>query len=113
MVQRYRCRAYSSTASCSDHAQRLGTVGREQLGEAEGFDAPAVLPDMAWTALAGRSHFDYRAGLVFSRAKELRQKLEAVADGIEGAGSRKISKVAFVWSSRPGGLTLGRSQNRA
>ena len=69
-----------------------------QLGEAEGFEDPALLADMAWTASAGRSHFDYRVGLVFSGAKELRQKLEAVADGIEGAGSRKISKVAFVFS---------------
>ena len=42
--------------------------------------AGPLLADMAWTACVGRSHFDYRAGLVFRDAAELRAGLEALAE---------------------------------
>ena len=45
-----------------------------------GTAAAPLLADMAWTACVGRSHFDYRAGLVFRDAAELREGLEAVAE---------------------------------
>nr|AAY00027.1 SA1_PKSC [uncultured bacterial symbiont of Discodermia dissoluta] len=78
--------------------QFTGPASEGEPGETEEFEDPALLADIAWTASVGRSHFDYRAGLVFSSGAELRQKLEAVAEQIGEAGSRKISKVAFVFS---------------
>ena len=40
----------------------------------------AELSDMAWTACAARSHFDFRAGVVFRDAQSLRDGLRSVAD---------------------------------
>ena len=37
--------------------------------------------DMAWTASVGRSHFEHRAGVVFSDEESLRSGLAAVASG--------------------------------
>ena len=74
------------------------SAGDGQLGETKAFEDAALLANMAWTASVGRSHFDYRTGLVFSSGAELLEKLEAVADGIGEVGSRKISNVAFVFS---------------
>ena len=42
-------------------------------------DDSTALSDMAWTASVGRSHFDYRAGVVFSDAKSLKDGLQAIA----------------------------------
>ena len=41
----------------------------------------SLLADMAWTASVGRTHFDFRAGLVFEDAESLRQELESLANG--------------------------------
>ena len=43
-------------------------------------DEEAMLADMAWTAGVGRSHFDYRAGVVFGDAASLRDGLKMIAD---------------------------------
>ncbi|MDE2838208.1 MAG: acyltransferase domain-containing protein [Chloroflexota bacterium] len=56
---------------------------------------------MAWTASVGRSHFPYRAGVVFRDAASLREGLRSVAerDGTpEEQEPRAASGVAFVYT---------------
>ncbi len=61
------------------------------------------LADMAWTAGTGRSHFAYRAGLVFGDAETLREQLESLA---QEPGEREASnpatppKVAFLYTGQ-------------
>ena len=61
----------------------------------------ATLSDMAWTASVGRSHFPYRAGVVFRDAASLRERLQAVAERKETPEEqepRAASRVAFVYT---------------
>ena len=59
-------------------------------------DGEAMLADMAWTAGVGRSHFDYRAGVVFGDVASLRDGLKMIADKrLERVAA---TKVAFVFS---------------
>ena len=51
-------------------------------------DMAALLADMAWTAAVGRTHFDFRAGLVFEDAESLRQELNSLANGGERGEQR-------------------------
>ena len=63
-------------------------------------DAPSLLADMAWTAGVGRSHFPYRAAVVFGDASELRTRLEALAessDASDGSTPSDATRVAFVF----------------
>ena len=46
----------------------------------EGAASEALLADTSWTASAGRSHFDHRAGVVFTDAKSLQDRLSALAE---------------------------------
>ena len=55
-------------------------------------DEEAMLADMAWTAGVGRSHFDYRAGVVFSDVASLRDGLEMIADKrLERVAATKVA----------------------
>ena len=63
-------------------------------------EAAQALADMAWTASLGRSHFDHRAGLVFSDAAELRSKLEKLASTGPAERIRSEPKVAFVFTGQ-------------
>jgi len=59
------------------------------------------LSDMAWTASVGRSHFPYRAGVVFRDAASLREGLRAVAEREEVPEEqepRAASRVVFVYT---------------
>ena len=58
----------------------------------------ALLADLAWTAGVGRSHFGYRAGVVFHDAASLRDGLEALAS--EGQRPKPVTatKVAFAYT---------------
>ncbi|MDE0439779.1 MAG: beta-ketoacyl synthase N-terminal-like domain-containing protein, partial [bacterium] len=71
----------------------------------EGTASEATLSDLAWTAATGRSHFPYRAGLVFADAGQLRQGLRTLARDLE-APDRLVRdgtrKVAFVYTGQPG-----------
>ena len=63
----------------------------------------AVLSDMAWTAATGRSHFQHRAGLVFSDADGLREKLRSLSEPEDEGGDaapQRASKVAFVYTGQ-------------
>ena len=64
----------------------------------EGAASVPLLSDMAWTTGVGRSHFDYRKGLVFRDAISLRAALKALADGSEEPEPAAARKVAFVYS---------------
>ncbi len=63
-------------------------------------ETDADLSDLAWTAAVGRSHFAYRAGLVFSEAAQLRQQLENLSAGEGGEAPREAKKVAFVFTGQ-------------
>ena len=56
---------------------------------------------MAWTAFAGRSHFEYRAGVAFNNVRTLREGLSNIAERkviAEGEEPRPAERVAFVYS---------------
>ena len=61
--------------------------------------AAQALTDMAWTAGAGRQHFDHRAGVTFGDAESLRAGLR---DVIEGAGRAAgvPAKIAFAFTGQ-------------
>ena len=61
--------------------QYLGWLDRCSEEMASDGAAAAFLADMAWTAAVGRTHFEYRAGLVFENAESLRQELNSLANG--------------------------------
>ena len=70
---------------------------RELAAKYLGFLTPeSPLADVAWTAGVGRSHFAYRAGVVFGDLESLRKQLESLAAGedrdVSGGG-----KVAFLY----------------
>ena len=56
--------------------------------------------DMSWTAGVGRSHFDHRAGVVFSDAASLKEGLASVARGGAERAPRAVNKVAFVYTGQ-------------
>ena len=62
--------------------------------------AEPLLSDMAWTAGVGRSHFDYRAGVVFRDAASLRRHLESLAEGGDVPGPGAAGKVAFAYTGQ-------------
>ena len=70
-----------------------------------GSDADEALYDMVWTASTGRSHFEHRAGLVFSDAAQLRKELRALVD-TNGSDDQPLpgaaAKVAFAYSGQSG-----------
>ncbi len=65
----------------------------------------SLLADMAWTAGVGRSHFGYRAGVVFHDRDSLREGLGALAAGGGGpreAAGEETPKVAFAFAGNAG-----------
>ena len=71
----------------------------ERSGELEDADtAGQVLPDIAWTAGVGRSHFGHRAGVAFRDADSLREGLRALAEAATGHGPSTAKKVAFAYT---------------
>ena len=58
----------------------------------------ALLADMAWTASTGRSHFEHRAGVIFSDIASLRAALSNLSiDGTTVEG-KPLGKLAFVFT---------------
>ncbi len=60
----------------------------------------SLLSDLAWSASIGRSHFDYRAGVVFQDAESLHEGLREIAEIDEQQASRKATTVAFVYTGQ-------------
>ena len=77
----------------------------EGTGRAENAGSDPLLSDMAWTSGVGRSHFNHRAGVVFSDAESLREGLRALAGTEEGPEPRAATKVAFVCTDEAGRWT--------
>ncbi|MDE0213076.1 MAG: type I polyketide synthase, partial [Deltaproteobacteria bacterium] len=71
---------------------------RDGVLSSAGAASGPLLSDMAWTAGVGRSHFDYRKGLVFRDAASLREALKALADGSGEPEPAAARKVAFVYT---------------
>ena len=69
----------------------------------------AMLADMAWTAGLGRSHFDYRAAVVFHDAPSLRTGLKTIAEGNESLEPVTAKKVAFLFTGE-GSQWIGMGQ---
>ena len=74
----------------------------EQADESapESAAAGPLLSDMAWTAGVGRSHFTHRAGLLFTDAARLRERLSTLAEGDEAQQQRAAAKVAFAYTGQ-------------
>ncbi len=64
------------------------------------------LADMAWTASVGRSHFDYRAGVVFHDAASLGERLRIIAQSPVERQPETSRRVAFAYTGQ-GGLWTG------
>ena len=71
----------------------------------DGNAAASLLADMAWTASTGRSHFEHRAGVIFTDAASLREGLTNVArdGGTPGAAIRGQTGRRNQCRGRPGG----------
>ena len=91
--------AAKTDAALQQLAQRYLTWLDERLPSSES-DEAATLADLAYTAGTGRSHFAHRAGIVFTDAESLRDGLQAVADGSNGAESMAAPKVAFAYTGQ-------------
>ena len=90
-----------SNAALRDLAkQYLLWLDEHELSSGDAVDQ--LLADVAWTAGMGRSHFDYRSGIVFHDAKSLRDGLKHATEVDEGPEPRPISKVAFAYAGRTG-----------
>ena len=76
------------------------------LDEHDNGSTPSVLTqktlaDIAWTTSIGRSHFDYRAGVVFSDVMSMREGLAEVMNAksaSDGAEPKAATRVAFLYS---------------
>ena len=79
-----------------------GAGSPEGTGRPEGAASDSLFSDMAWTAGEGRSHFNHRAGVVFSDAGSLREGLTALAGTGERPEPRVATKVAFVYTDEAG-----------
>ena len=91
-------------------AGRYASWFDERTGELTSSAAEeAMLADMAWTAGLGRSHFDYRAAVVFHDAPSLRTGLKAIAEGNESPEPATAKKVAFVFTGE-GSQWIGMGQ---
>ena len=73
---------------------------RTQDMSSMGLASDPLLSDMAWTAGVGRSHFDYRAGIVFHDTESLREQLEVLAQGGEVTKPQAAARVAFMYTGQ-------------
>ena len=78
----------------------LEAGGEHAEGDGTRPTAGTLLADMAWTAGVGRSHFGWRAGVVFGGVAELRRKLEELAADGAVAKALKGPKVGFVFTGQ-------------
>ena len=78
----------------------LGWLDEQPLTDLQDPVAGGLLPDMAWTAGVGRSHFSHRAAVVFSEGGSLRESLEAVASGDGQPPTTAATKLAFAYTGQ-------------
>ncbi len=63
-------------------------------------DGVEVLADMAWSAAAGRSHFDHRVGAAFDDAESLRTALQDLQKADSAIAPVAARKVAFAYTGQ-------------
>ncbi len=59
-----------------------------------------MLSDLAWTAGVGRSHFNYRAAVVYKDQESLHEGLRTLADSSKKFEPRMSAKVAFAYTGQ-------------
>ncbi len=93
-----RARLLPLSAKTDDALRELAASYLAWLGRAE----PASLADTAWTASIGRSHFDFRGGVVFRDASSLRERLADFADPDERQFQAAVPrrKIAFAYTGQ-------------
>ncbi len=91
-----------SEGAVRDLARRYLSWLDERTGQhaSDGAASSQKLADMSWTAGAGRSHFDYRAGVVFHDAESLRERLSGLAESGTGIELGTAAKVAFAYTGQ-------------
>lgn len=62
--------------------------------------AEPLLSNMAWTASAGRSHFPYRAGVLFDNSASLLDGLQAVAEPNGDPEPPTASRIVFAYAGK-------------
>ena len=82
----------------SDSAIR--ELAKRYLSWLEERAAEPPLSDMSWTASVGRSHFDYRTGVVFHDAKSLRERLTELVESDASVEPGTATKVAFAYTGQ-------------
>ena len=85
----------------------LADLAAQYLAWLDGRGETPALGDVAWTAGVGRSHFDYRAGVVFQDVPSLRQGLTQLAQkngASKGAEPQRATRVAFLYAGDAGRL---------
>ena len=99
------------SAKSDDALRALARTYLEWLDEriaalSSGHAADPLLSDLAWTAGVGRSHFGYRAGVVFRDAEVLRRGLTSLAkpEGISRteAAPQTPRKIVFAYTGKAG-----------
>ena len=83
-------------------AQRYLTWVDEEAAELSeaGLTLHEMLPDMAWTAGIGRSHFDHRSSVVFQDERSLRDGLKALEEAGLVGESPRAPRVAFLYTGQ-------------
>ena len=76
----------------------IGESGAEL--DRDGAGPSSLLADLAWSAGVGRSHFDFRVGVVFRDSESLVSGLSAVAGSQEEERRQPASNVAFVYTGQ-------------
>ena len=82
-------------------AQYLSWLGEHDNGSSSEALTLQSLADAAWMASVGRSHFDNRAGLVFTDAASMREGLARVSSANgepDGAEPKAATRVAFLYT---------------
>ena len=98
--------AKSESALRSLAGHFLGWVnGNNAALESDDRAAGPLLSDMAWTAGTGRSHFPYRAAVVFRNAESLVDSLRALSEANDRPEPLEATSVAFVYPGQPGRWT--------
>ena len=85
------------SARSGDALRNLAHEYIARIDASDGHRTESALADAAWTAGVGRSHFRYRAGVVFSDAATLQAELRALVDSEERPAPRDPQRIGFTF----------------
>ena len=90
-----------SEGAVRDLAKRyLAWLNKRPLSLNPNGEADTVLADMAWTAGVGRSHLEWRKGLVFRDAESLTQSLQELVGAAQITETRSPTRVGFIFTGQ-------------